>query len=73
MCLTKLKKIAPGNCMVSSGMMIFYRTPIQAISTQFMNQSFNSTVNYSNSPRPEFKSQDFLVAAGAACAAAFRF
>jgi len=62
---------APGNCIIASGMIIFYRTPIQAISGQFINQSFNSTVNYCNSPRPVFVPQDFLVAAGSACAAAF--
>jgi len=52
-------------------MIIFYSTPIQAISGQFINQSFNSTVNYCNSPKPKFVKQDFLVAAGSACAAAF--
>lgn len=62
---------APGNCMIASGMMIFYRTPLQAIGGQLVNQAFNSTVNYSNSPRPEFKIQDFIVASGSACTAAF--
>ena len=52
-------------------MCIFYKTPIQAISGQLVNQSFNSTVNYSNSPRPCFVPQDFAIAAGSACAAAY--
>jgi len=62
---------APGNCIIASGMIIFYKTPIQAISGQFINQSFNSTVNYCNAPTPKFVPQDFLLAAGSACAAAY--
>ena len=45
---------APGNCIIASGMIIFYRTPIQAIAGQLINQSFNSTVNYCNSPQVNF-------------------
>jgi len=62
---------APGNCAVASLMIIFYRTPFQSVSTQFINQSFNSTVNYCNAPRPQFNPKDFVIAAGSACAAAF--
>ena len=54
-------------------MIIFYKTPIQAISGQFINQSFNSTVNYCNAPTPKFVPQDFLLAAGSACAAAYTY
>ena len=46
---------APGNCIIASGMIIFYRTPIQAIAGQLINQSFNSTVNYCNSPQVNFR------------------
>ena len=62
---------APGNCIIGSIMIIFYKTPIQAISGQFINQSFNSTVNYCNSPQPKFVPQDFAVAASSACFAAY--
>lgn len=62
---------APGNCIIASGMLIFYKTPIQAISGQLINQSFNSTVNYSNAPVPNFDAKDFGVAAGSACFAAY--
>jgi len=62
---------APGNCIIASGMIIFYRTPIQAITGQLVNQCFNSTVNICNSPKPSFVPQDFAVAASSACFAAF--
>ena len=62
---------APGNCIIASGMIIFYKTPLQNILGQLVNQSFNSTVNYSNAPVPKFVPQDFAVAAGSACAAAY--
>ena len=52
-------------------MIIFYKTPLQNILGQLVNQSFNSTVNYSNAPVPKFVPQDFAVAAGSACAAAY--
>ena len=52
-------------------MIIFYKTPLQNILGQLVNQSFNSTVNYSNAPVPKFVPQDFSVAAGSACAAAY--
>ena len=45
-------KKAPGNSALAILMMALYKTPLQAISGQFANQSFNAIVNYSNSPKP---------------------
>ena len=51
---------APGNTALTLLMLTFYKTPVSVFGAQFINQSFNSTVNYCNSPKPVFKIQVFF-------------
>ena len=40
---------APGNMFLTAFMVTFYKNPAAVVSLQFLNQSFNSNVNFSNS------------------------
>lgn len=40
---------APGNMFLTAFMVTFYKNPVAVVSLQFLNQSFNSNVNFSNS------------------------